>query len=90
MLDTGSSVSIMGDELFVQIAPTIGLDKSTVKSPQVLLRNFSDGEIHVTSCVPLCLVHLFTNGRYMRVQYLSSDRVEALAINVCSGRYMYI
>ena len=56
MLDTGSSVSIMDEELFVQIARTAALDKSSVKPPPVLLRNFGDGEIHVTSCVPLRLV----------------------------------
>ena len=55
MLDTGSSVSIIGEELFVQIACRIFLDKSTVKPPQVLLRNFGDGEIHATACVPLRL-----------------------------------
>ena len=53
MLDTGSSVSIMGEELFVQIARGIDLDKATVKPPQVLLRNFGDGEIYATACVPL-------------------------------------
>ena len=53
MLDTGSSVTILDEDLFVDIAQKVGVDKASIETPQVCIRDYSGREIPVVACVNL-------------------------------------
>ena len=55
MLDTGSSVSIMEEELFVAIATKTCPSPVLVTEPEATLRDYSDGTISVVACTELRL-----------------------------------
>lgn len=85
MLDTGSSVSITDEELFVAFATKAHLPPSLVKKPEAILRNYSDGRIHVVACVEL---RLTAGGKQMsEVVYVVSDAKPQclIGINVVKG-----
>ena len=53
MLDTGSSVTILDEDILVAIARTTSLDKSMIDKPAVQLHDYSEKQILVVACVNL-------------------------------------